>query len=74
MFDKTDIITIATALIENCFVYEETGRLNGSGYYCIHCSGGNVADYTEYTHSLDCPVLIAKDILTNIKKVREGEI
>ena len=66
-FAKDDVIKLAQAIVKNPLEYSD-GDFTPY-YYCIYCD----ATHTGFTkaslfiHDLDCPVLIAQDILTSFK-------
>lgn len=65
MFNKKDVIVIAKALIEDSVTYIDSDR--NPYYWCEYC-GAELISYgksqKDFEHKTDCPVLVAKDILT----------
>ena len=68
MFSKEDVLTVASALVNDCLEFECAGNAmrDYDKYYCIHCYYEMDADLDkkQFKHDLDCPVLVAKDLLT----------
>jgi len=64
-FNKEDVLILARAILEWPVIYHENIQYIGSvpEYFCNYCEA---EDYTSenFKHKLDCPVLIAQDILT----------
>lgn len=69
-FDKKDVIAIAEALLDPDACYDYYGGdYDENGYTCNHCCKFQNEDRIKAVgkssiHELDCPVLIAQDILT----------
>jgi len=64
-FNKQDVITIAKALMEDPLNYMDSDFI--PFYYCKYCDAelyGYAASEKDFMHKLNCPVLIAQDILT----------
>ena len=71
-FNKDDVIKLAEAILE-CPIVGNMGDRNPFGYYCEYCDNEYIdrkpqENRDNFIHKLDCPVLIAKDILTNLKE------
>lgn len=64
-FNKEDVITLAKAILDNPVEYCENiqyiGRL--PEYFCNYCEAEGYSG-ENFPHKLNCPVLIAQDILT----------
>ena len=65
IFNKQDVLKVVRAMLGNHIEY---GERNGQAYYsCFHCDKsacqGNM-DNARITHKLNCPVLVARDLLT----------
>jgi len=66
-FNKEDVIKVAKAIIEN-----PLGWMDGDFlpyFFCKFCDSkltGYTTDIKYFKHKLDCPVLVAQDLLTNI--------
>ena len=67
-FLKEDVIKIAKAIMSDPIEYMEGDYK--PYFYCIHCNA-EMSTFTfkegYFQHDLDCPVLVAQDILTNYK-------
>lgn len=67
-FSRDDVIKVARALLED-HTYFDTGDYSKDQYCCNYCSG-KTKEWSRYTeienlkHDLDCPILIARDLLT----------
>ena len=63
-FSKSDVITMAKALSEDCITF------SGEGYdeyfLCNFCYNSSI-NKCDIKHEKDCPVLIAQDILTRVE-------
>lgn len=60
-----DARILARAILEDHIEYNDYG--SNYGYMCVHCCHdvNHLKTRREsITHSLDCPVLVAKDVLT----------
>jgi len=69
-FKKEDVIMIAGAMIHNCIMWDDA-MYPYDGYICNWCDDGlkpRSQKKENFKHSLDCPVLVAQDILTNHKE------
>lgn len=66
-----DARILAEAIMEDYKDYYDGGNtIGGWGYNCRYCCSNYVSNYTdEITHEPDCPVLVAKDVLTGIGNV-----
>ena len=56
---EDDIKTVCTAVLE----YFEQDNSDGWDY-CRFCLGTQTGWHGEYVHSVNCPVLVAKDLLS----------
>ena len=63
---EDDILKISKAVIDFSMERELSGNSFSSfdGYVCIFCCGEKVRDSECFKHDLECPVLIAQDLLT----------
>jgi len=66
VFCTEDVITVANALVVDAIVFESgEGYMSGfDGYACSFCCGCKVVKSKDFRHDLDCPVLVAQDLLT----------
>jgi hypothetical protein len=67
-FDKNDVIKIARAIISDPLRYMD-GDFTPY-FFCIYCDAelrGYHVRGKEFKHDIDCPVLVAQDILTGHK-------
>ena len=62
-FSKSDVITMAKALSEDCIEFSGSG--NDEYFLCNFCYGRSI-NKNDIKHYKDCPVLIAQDILTRV--------
>lgn len=60
---KSDAETLAKTILEWWEEYDD-GDYSPRGYYCEFCDGDSWVGHDAIVHDLDCPVLVAKDILT----------
>lgn len=70
MFRKEDVLIVARAILDQPIV-ANMGDRNPFGYYCEYCDneyikGKPQENRDKFVHKLDCPVLVAKDIMTGI--------
>ena len=56
---EDDARTLAETIIDYWKEYDD-----GKGYCCMFCCGSSWKGYDKVVHDLDCPVLVAKDVLT----------
>ena len=68
MFKEEDVIKVAKAMVESHreFVNDHN---NGDYSECIHCYAETCREpkgNAPITHALDCPVLVAQDLLTGV--------
>jgi hypothetical protein len=64
-FSKDDVLVVAKALIENHSIFV-SGDYSSDHYICEHCEGKSksfAGSEAEIVHELNCPVLIAQDLL-----------
>jgi len=75
-FNKEDVITIAKALVNGFVEWDCAGSAfsDFDGYECGFCDADKVENCNDIKHDLDCPVLVAQDILTNHKEGNENEL
>lgn len=67
---EKDIKTIAEYIVDNYKEYDD-GDYSPKGWFCSHCwenNGKFNQDKDNIPHSLDCPYLIAKDLLTRVSE------
>ena len=72
-FNEKDVIIIAKALTADPIEMYELRSPGHSKYWCLHCDAYIVGSVgldlinakANFKHDIDCPVLIAQDILTN---------
>lgn len=66
-FNVEDVRKVAKALIEDAIEWDE-GYTNWynchDGYRCNYCSASEYETTESLKHDLDCPVLVAQDLLT----------
>jgi len=65
-FKEEDVIIVAKALVEDAVCYQDGGDYNMDGFDCEYCRGGRTESREEFKHEIDCPVLVAQDILTGV--------
>jgi len=68
-----DARILARAVLEDHIEYNDYG--SNYGYICTHCCNDTEdlkPDRESITHSADCPVLVAKDVLTGYPEVKDG--
>ena len=58
-----DAKTLATTIM-GCWKEYDDGDYSPKGYCCQFCYGSSWKGYDNVEHDLDCPVLVAKDVLT----------
>ena len=66
-FNEDDVKAVATALIKNSVYFDEgypNSRNPRDGYRCEYCDAKEFQKREDLKHDLDCPVLIARDLLT----------
>ena len=64
-FSNTDVLILAKAITEDPVNYQDSD--NTPYYWCDYCDAelrGYEVDRDDFKHNLNCPVLIAQDILT----------
>jgi len=67
-FSKDDVLILAKAVIEDPLVYSSGDYV--SYFYCQYCNAelhGHQCHANDFKHDLNCPVLVAQDILTGQK-------
>ncbi len=65
-FDKNDVLIIAKAVAKDYSDFN-SGDYSNDYYNCLHCNGvspGWATSEKQIKHDLDCPVLVAWDVLT----------
>ncbi len=63
-FNEQDVITIAKVILKDCIeATSNSGDYIKFQYSCAYCSAES-NDFKNFNHELNCPVLIAQDILT----------
>lgn len=69
-FNTNDVITVAKTLIEDSVLWDngsENSMNARDGYYCEYCNASEIQYIKDFKHDLDCPVLVAQDLLTLTK-------
>lgn len=69
-FNKDDVIKVARALIDNAIRWDngnENAMFAHDGYECVYCNASEYQSEEDLNHDLDCPVLVAQDLLTTQK-------
>ena len=64
-FNKDDVIKIARAILDSPVLYLDSDR--NPHYYCSYCDAELITyghTIKDFKHDLNCPVLVAMDILT----------
>lgn len=72
-FSREDVIALAKAILEDPLKF--TDYCYDSYYWCKYCgerSNGQPPS-TRIVHALDCPVLIAQDVMTRHKEIKVKE-
>jgi len=67
-FNREDVLILAKAILEEPLVYIEGDR--EPYFYCQYCDSelrGCGISREEFKHSINCPCLVAQDILTRNK-------
>jgi len=64
---KSDSELLAKTVLEYWENYDH-GDYSPKGYCCNFCNGSSWKSYNDVSHDLNCPVLVAKDILTKAGK------
>lgn len=69
-FNKDDVITVAKAMVNGFVEWDCDGSAfwDCAGYKCNFCDADKAENSNDIKHELDCPVLVAQDILTNHKE------
>ncbi len=57
---REDVIIVANALIHESVEWSDYD----GGYFCIYCYNGYQDYMGSYKHNLNCPILVARDLLT----------
>lgn len=60
---KEDVVILAEAILEH-WQYYDNGDYSPTFYSCEFCTGHSIKSYEDVEHTLDCPVLVAKDVMT----------
>ena len=65
-FKKEDVLILANAIIDDFAVSDWAGDSFGdfNGYICEYCYCEKSEEAKDLKHDLDCPVLVAQDVLT----------
>lgn len=69
-FQTSDVIAVAKALLED-YAWFDTGDYSKDQYVCNYCdarTGCWAINPNRIKHELDCPVLIARDLLTGYEE------
>lgn len=64
-FNKEDVLILARAILECPVIYIENSNYLGKipEYFCSYCENEDF-NRENFKHELNCPVLIAQDIMT----------
>jgi hypothetical protein len=65
---KEDAIILAKAVIEEWQDYDD-GDYSPVGNFCKYCYQSSWQGYDKIKHDLDCPVLVAKDVLVGEENI-----
>ena len=68
VFSESDVLKLAIAILESPVEYFDSDRY--SHYYCNYCEAEldwRIGSADDFKHELDCPVLVAQDILTGME-------
>lgn len=60
---ESDAKVLAEAILEEWEQYDD-GDNNPKGHYCLFCYKESWKSVADIKHAIDCPVLVAKDVLT----------
>jgi len=66
-YSDDDVRAVARALFDNAVYWDNgsTGCRNpGDGYACMYCGVDEFGSREALKHSIECPALIAQDLLT----------
>jgi hypothetical protein len=68
-FNKEDVLILAKAILEDQIEYIENNYCLGPipEYFCNYCSD-EALHLKDLRHELNCPVLVAQDVLMGHKK------
>ena len=76
-FSEEDVLTVARAVIEKSVIKNvEPDDDDIFWFTCNYCSAVLrrwEGDKEDFKHELDCPVLVAQDLLTGYKKGEDNE-
>jgi hypothetical protein len=62
---ENDAITLAKAVVDLHSRYnDDANHLDLNGHECFYCQTGYFKTQDKIVHEIDCPVLIAKDLIT----------
>ena len=67
-FKLKDVVTVAKALLEDPIEYMDGDFI--PYYWCLHCDAilkGYDKNIKDFIHDIDCPCLVAQDLLTRIE-------
>ena len=72
-YSDSDVKLLAETVLDYWQTYDDCD--NGpNGYNCEFCTGEHDFELINFKHALDCPVLVAQDVLTIGKKERKRPI
>ena len=73
-FNHNDVITVAKAVVEESIESEYQGDYGNYEYLykCCFCQGSS-PELKLFKHDLNCPVLIAQDLLTGNQRIKESD-
>ena len=64
-FKREDTITLAKAVYEDAVSFHAGGDY-ADYYCCVFCMGSMTDTREQFKHGMDCPVLVAQDVLTGV--------
>ena len=65
-FKEEDVIILAKVVMEDAVCFQDGGDCRQDGYECYQCRGEQTDTREEFKHEIDCPVLVAQDVLTGV--------
>ena len=66
-FDKNDVMILAQTILDEPLDWYD-GDYGPHEHTCIFCDGKGTYYKKDFKHALDCPTLIAQDVLTRIEE------
>jgi len=61
-FNKDDVLILAKTILEDCVYFYDSCDYRGQ-YECKYCNSKSY-ELNDFKHELDCPALVAQDIMT----------